>query len=220
MPAGYQLFTQQAPSLSSPTPACWTETLLTLETQVFIQDQQCMSQGSKELGSEDTQRTDGRTLPPYHGLFRFPTCPGTQMLTGISTLFHPQIKSCPLHAEMMRAPAPAAVEGSDWLARPPRTLFWRTHLKPRRHEEDEGTVPGALGDIAPVQGTHSWGRWRRHSKKEASRKRARKECSPDFPAARGAVWRCSRQGASVPTAARRADSTDSTQDGDGAGSPG
>lgn len=133
------------------------------------------------------------------------------MLTGISTLFHPQIKSCPLHAEMVRAPAPAAVEGSDWLARPPRTLFWRTHLKPRRHEEDEGTVPGALGDIAPVQGTHSWGRWRRHSKKEASRKRARKECSPAFPAARGAVWRCSRQGASVPTVARRADSTDSTQ---------
>lgn len=63
MPAGYQLFTQQAPSPSSPTPACWTATLLTLETQVFIQDQQCMSQESKELGSEDTQRRDGRTLP-------------------------------------------------------------------------------------------------------------------------------------------------------------
>lgn len=57
----------------------------------------------------------------------------------------------------------------------------------------EGTVFRALGDTAPVQGTHSWGRWRRQSQKEASRK-SQEGMLIAFPAARGAVWRCSGQG--------------------------
>lgn len=57
----------------------------------------------------------------------------------------------------------------------------------------EGTVFRALGDTAPVQGTHSWGRWRRQSQKKASRK-SQEGMLIAFPAARGAVWRCSGQG--------------------------
>lgn len=83
----------------------------------------------------------------------------------IAPRFTPQLKSCPSHGAMVRAPAPGSSGvQSDPLAELPRIVL-ETWLKDRRQEEEEGTgslhwvsegdSSQGLGDTAPVQGTRS-----------------------------------------------------------------
>lgn len=84
----------------------------TLKTQAFYLGLAVHMPPEQELGSADAERTVTRNLSHTLDLLpQLPTWPGPHGLLGFSTLFHRQIKSCPSHEEMVRAPARGRQQG-------------------------------------------------------------------------------------------------------------
>lgn len=82
-----------------------------------------MSQESRDWALGHAERTDGRASSAS------PPVLGPRGWLMLAPCFTPQIKSCPSHEEMVRAPAPGSSGGqSDQLAEMPRISLWECDL--------------------------------------------------------------------------------------------